>query len=78
LSGSLIKGLILVGIGIGGIGTVDNLLRPLLLSGRSQLNTLLVFVGLIGGASLFGLLGLVLGPVILATMAGLLEAYTED
>ena len=78
LNGSVAKGIILVAIGAGVVGTVDNILRPALLSGRAQLNGLLVFISLVGGVSLFGLLGLVLGPVLLATTVGLLEVYTAD
>jgi len=78
VNGSVAKGVILVAIGAGVVGTVDNILRPALLSGRSQLNGLLVFISLVGGVGLFGLLGLVLGPVLLATTAGLLEFYTAE
>jgi predicted PurR-regulated permease PerM len=78
VNGSVAKGVILVAIGAGVVGTVDNILRPTLLSGRSQLNGLLVFISLVGGVGLFGLLGLVLGPVLLATTAGLLEVYTAE
>jgi len=65
-------------VGIGVIGLVDNVLRPMLLSGRTRLNGLLVFVSLLGGISAFGFLGLVLGPVIMATTIGMFDAYTKD
>jgi predicted PurR-regulated permease PerM len=77
LTGHIIRGIILVGIGVGIIGLVDNFLRPLLLSGRSQLNALLVFISLLGGIAVFGLLGMVMGPVVLATTVGILEAHAE-
>jgi predicted PurR-regulated permease PerM len=57
------------------VGMVDNVLRPALLHGRTQMNGLLVFVSLLGGLHVFGLLGLVLGPIIVATTASLLDAY---
>jgi predicted PurR-regulated permease PerM len=78
LSGSVGRGVTLVIVGVAVIGLVDNVLRPALLSGRTQLNGLLVFVSLIGGLSAFGLLGLVLGPVIMATTIGMLDAYSKD
>ncbi len=56
--------------------TVDNVLRPLLIGGRAQLNGLLVLIGVLGGLMVFGLLGVVLGPVIVATAVGFLHAYT--
>jgi predicted PurR-regulated permease PerM len=49
-----------------------------MLSGRTQLNGLLVFVSLLGGIGAFGFVGLVLGPVIMATAIGMLDAYTKD
>ncbi len=57
------------------VGTVDNVLRPVLLHGRTQMNGLLVFVSLLGGLHVFGLLGLVLGPIIVAATASILDAY---
>jgi predicted PurR-regulated permease PerM len=78
LSGSVARGITLFAIGAGVIGLVDNFLRPALLSGRTQLNGLLVFVSLLGGISAFGFLGLVIGPVIMATAITMLDAYTKD
>ena len=52
-------------IGALGISMADNVLRPLLLSGRTQVNGLIIFFGLLGGVAAFGFIGLVLGPVIL-------------
>jgi predicted PurR-regulated permease PerM len=78
LSGDVARGITLLAIGAGVIGLVDNFLRPALLSGRTQLNGLLVFVSLLGGISAFGFLGLVIGPVIMATAIGMLDVYTKD
>jgi predicted PurR-regulated permease PerM len=55
----------------GGISSVaDNIVRPLMLSNRTRLNDLLLFIGVIGGLEVFGLLGLVAGPTILAAAMG--------
>lgn len=78
MTGHVLQALALTGFGVGVVGLVDNFLRPLLLSGRAELNGLLIFIGLLGGVAVFGLLGLVLGPIILATVATLFEAYTRD
>jgi predicted PurR-regulated permease PerM len=77
VTGSVVKGLILAGIGAGVVSMVDNVVRPILLSERAQMNGLLVFISLLGGASAFGLLGIVLGPIIVATALTLLAAYTN-
>jgi predicted PurR-regulated permease PerM len=77
LTGDITRGLVLIAIGGGLVGMADNILRPLLLSGRSSMNGLVTFVALLGGVSAFGLIGLVFGPVVVAVGAGLLEAYVR-
>jgi predicted PurR-regulated permease PerM len=77
LSGSMMKALILTGIGAGVIGMVDNILRPIILSGRSSVNGLVVFIGLLGGGAAFGFVGLVLGPIILVTTGTLIDKLTR-
>ena len=56
---------------------VDNVMRPMMISGRSELNGLLVLVGVLGGIAFFGLIGVVLGPVVIAISASLLQTYTR-
>jgi predicted PurR-regulated permease PerM len=77
-TGHLTKALMLVAIGAAVVGSVDNILRPALLAGRARMNGLLMFVSLLGGVSVFGLLGLVLGPLVVALASGLLEAYAAE
>jgi len=48
------------------VSWVDNLIRPLVISGPTKIPFLLVFLGVIGGLNAFGLIGLFLGPVLLA------------
>ena len=65
--------------GIGGVvGVIDNILRPILMSGRTQMNGLLMFISLLGGLATFGLLGLVLGPIIMATTIRFVDAYATE
>jgi predicted PurR-regulated permease PerM len=56
---------------LGFVGLIDNFLRPLFISGPSRVPFILIFFGLLGGLAAFGLLGLVLGPVLLAVMLAL-------
>jgi predicted PurR-regulated permease PerM len=77
LSGQLVKGIILAVAGFLVIGTVDNFLRPYLVRGRSQMSALVIFISVMGGISLFGMLGLVLGPIVVATAAGIFDVYTQ-
>ncbi|MBB5018525.1 putative PurR-regulated permease PerM [Chitinivorax tropicus] len=77
-TGDLVSGLVLLGLGFGVIGMIDNLLRPILMSGHSEMNELLMFISILGGIAVFGFLGVVLGPVMMATALSLTEAYLED
>jgi predicted PurR-regulated permease PerM len=77
LSGEIARGVILVLVGVLGIGLVDNVLRPVLLSGRTSASGLVIFLGLLGGVSAFGFIGLVLGPIILVTAGNLLAVFTR-
>jgi predicted PurR-regulated permease PerM len=71
------RALILVGL-CGGLGaTIDNILRPLILGGRASLNGLLVFISVLGGIAVFGVLGVVLGPIVVATAVGVVDVYSE-
>ncbi len=78
VSGEIGRGVALLAIGAGGISLIDNFLRPILLAGRTEMNGLLVFVSLLGGMATFGLIGLVLGPVIMATAISFVEAYATE
>ncbi|MCL4807501.1 MAG: AI-2E family transporter [Thermoanaerobaculia bacterium] len=55
----------------------DNVLRPLLIGGATQLSTLVVFLGVFGGLAAFGLLGLFIGPMVLAFGLTLLQLLRE-
>jgi len=57
-------------------GSIDNILRPVLLGGRASLNGLLVFISVLGGIAVFGVLGVVLGPIVVATAFGIVDVYS--
>jgi predicted PurR-regulated permease PerM len=57
---------------------VENVLRPLLTAQRAEVSTLAIFVGAIGGAATFGILGLVIGPVLLSFTVALLRFAEEN
>lgn len=75
LEGSWGKALILTLWGIFIVGTIDNLLRPILVGKRLKLHTVVTFMSIVGGLYLFGPAGLVLGPVVLTVTTGLLEIW---
>lgn len=59
------------------IGSVDNFLRPKLVGERTRLHELLVFFSVLGGLQVFGVLGIVLGPVIVAITIALLDVLRQ-
>lgn len=69
------KALVVVTICGAVAGLADNIVRPLLLRNRTQLNALLLFIGVLGGLSAFGLLGLVVGPALVAAAMGVFRVY---
>ncbi|MGH9792286.1 MAG: AI-2E family transporter [Candidatus Acidiferrales bacterium] len=75
VSGQWIKAIMLAALGVLVVGMVDNVLRPILVSGRSQMGTLVLFIGVLGGIGAFGMLGLVLGPIVLAMAASVMDVY---
>lgn len=66
LTGELGKGVVLILFGMGVIGLIDNLLRPLLVGKDTRMPDYVVLVSTLGGLALFGLSGFIIGPVIAA------------
>lgn len=75
LEGSWIRALVLFGWGTTAIALVDNLLYPTLVGKDLELHTIPVFISLVGGIALFGMSGLILGPVTMAVTLGLVEIW---
>ncbi|GAB5450355.1 MAG: AI-2E family transporter [Halioglobus sp.] len=63
--------------GVVAVGSIDNFLRPLFMQGASM-NTVVVFFSLIGGLQVFGLMGLVYGPLIFSVALVLFRLYEEE
>ncbi|MGH7411667.1 MAG: AI-2E family transporter YdiK, partial [Candidatus Methylomirabilis sp.] len=57
------------------VGTVDNVVRPILMMKGADLPLLLIFTGVVGGLLAFGLVGIFVGPMLLAVAYTLLEAW---
>ena len=57
------------------IGMSDNLLRPVLVGKKAKMHDLLIFFAVLGGLKAFGVLGILMGPVVLAVSMTLLEAF---
>jgi len=69
-------GVFLILWGVLGISSVDNILRPFLISQGSKMPFALIFCGVIGGALAFGLVGVFLGPTLLAVAYRLIDEWS--
>jgi predicted PurR-regulated permease PerM len=74
----MVRAVVLLAWSLGIVGTVDNILKPLLIGNRLGLPVLFLFFGILGGLTLFGALGIILGPVIFALLKALLNLYSEE
>jgi predicted PurR-regulated permease PerM len=77
LSGHWTKAILLFAWGTLVISTVDNFLRPRLIRNQTRLHELFVFFSVLGGIKVFGLIGIVMGPLVLAVTLGLLDTFTQ-
>lgn len=78
VTGSFVKGLLMLVVFGAAIGSVDNILKPVLIQRGMEIHTFWVFVSVIGGLSVFGFLGLVLGPFLFTVLVSLLEIYKVE
>ncbi|MFU8787835.1 MAG: AI-2E family transporter [Methylobacter sp.] len=60
------------------VSTVDNVIKPLIISGAGQVPFLVVLFGVLGGLSAFGMVGLFMGPVILAVLLAVWKAWLDQ
>jgi len=77
IGGAVLKGLILLGLGVLVISMVDNLLKPFFISTRTNIHPLLLFFAVLGGIQAFGLIGLIAGPLIVTLFLTLIEIYIQ-
>ena len=78
ITGDYLKGAILLTFSILVISQIDYFLRPYFISGKTQLHSLFLFFSILGGLNVFGLLGLVLGPILVALCMSILEIYRQN
>ena len=69
--GLLIYGLLIV-------STIDNIIRPRIIGSKSRVHPALVLIGALGGIKIFGIIGIVIGPLILAVLTVFFELYLSE
>jgi len=71
-------GVFLLVWGVAVVSSADNVVRPLFISSRAKITTLPVFIGLFGGVTAFGPVGIFIGPVLVALALALVEFAEEE
>jgi predicted PurR-regulated permease PerM len=59
------------------VSSADNFLKPMLIGGKAEVPTLAVFIGVLGGLSAFGLVGMFAGPILIALVLALIRFASE-
>lgn len=77
-TGHLWKGVILIAWGTAVVGTIDNIIRPLVIGSKVELHPLLLLFSLLGGLQVFGFIGIFVGPVVISVIAALINLLREE
>lgn len=78
MQGKTLHGLLLIAWGVLLVSGIDNVIRPLFISGKARLPILVIALGVLGGILAFGITGVVAGPVILALFLVFFESCREE
>jgi predicted PurR-regulated permease PerM len=78
ISGAYIKALLLLVWGALIIGSVDNILKPIIISGKTAMHPLLLLFSILGAIKVFGFIGVIAGPLILSLALSIIEIYREN
>ena len=76
--GNIWQGVVILAVGMGIISSIDNFLKPKLVGRNTEMNSLLVFFAMLGGIKMFGFLGFIIGPVIVALFIALWDIYAVE
>jgi len=78
LTGVAWKGVLLLVIFVGVVGVVDNVVKPLIIRGGTEIHTIWIFLSILGGVGVFGFLGFVLGPFFVTLLFVGAEIYRVE
>lgn len=59
------------------VSMIDNFLKPILIGSQARMPILLIFCGIIGGANVYGITGLIVGPILIAVLLAFISIYRE-
>jgi len=78
MTGKVNEGVFLLAWGAFVVGSIDNVIRPKLCGSRMALHPLLVFLSMFGGLAVFGMMGLLVGPLIASLFMAMVRIYRRD
>jgi predicted PurR-regulated permease PerM len=78
VTGHIVKGIVLIGVGVLVIGLVDNFLRPMLVGRDTSMPDYLILLSTLGGITVFGVSGFVIGPIIAALFLAVWEMFARE
>lgn len=78
MTGKINEGVFLLAWGAFVVGSIDNIIRPRLCGSRMALHPLLVFLSMFGGLAVFGMMGLLVGPLIASLFMAMVRIYRRD
>ncbi len=78
LGGDTWQGIVVLGVGVSIISLIDNVLRPLLVARGTAMSDVLILLSIFGGLSLFGIAGIIIGPVITAFFLSMWQLFEHD
>ena len=78
LAGQTTRGIVLLAVGGLVVSSIDNVLKPMIIQGRTDMHPLLVFFSVLGGLQAFGFLGILLGPLLVALFISFLNFYQVE
>jgi predicted PurR-regulated permease PerM len=78
VTGHVWPGIVILALSLGVVSTIDNILRPRLVGQNARMHDLLIFFSTIGGLAMFGPVGVITGPVIMAFFVSIAEIYMME
>jgi predicted PurR-regulated permease PerM len=78
MDGAVTRGVLLLVFGATIVMNIDNFLKPRLVSGRTKVHPVLILIGVLGGLRVFGFIGMLVGPLILAFLVALIKFYEQN
>ncbi|MDD1749612.1 MAG: AI-2E family transporter, partial [Methanothrix sp.] len=77
IQGDYMQGIGLILFGIFVISMVDNILKPLIIGSRTKMPTIVIFFSVLGGIKAFGIIGLIMGPLIMAVFISVFDIFVH-